>query len=457
MSLFNALTVAVGGLDAQSRSIGHISDNISNSSTIGYKRIDTAFSSLVTQSTASSSDPAGVRATPAYQNNVQGNIAQTQSPLDLAIAGNGFFNVQQPAINAAGVVTFAGDSLYTRRGDFTLDKDGYMTNGAGYVLKAHPISTGTGLVDTSQLLPVQISSAQDNPVATTTISYQANLPASATTTSDFSSSDIQIYDSLGTKHSVTFDWQKLAGANQWRLSITPAGGTATNAIANGDGTTTAAGTSIGTQTLDFTFRGTPPSGTVLSITNTTGSSATSDFFTINSPTTADNPATVTFPATFGTAGSQNITLNFGKYQNAAGMTQFDATNLNVNTIEQNGVAQGSFKDLSIDANGFLSLNYDNGRSRTLYQIPISTFNSPNNLSRKDGGVFSRTIESGTAKTSLPNNNGSGKIVSGSLEGSNVDIAEEFTKMIQAQRVYSANAKTITTSNSMLEEVINVIR
>ena len=452
MSLFSALTVAVGGLNAQSRSIGHISDNIANASTNGYKRIDTQFQTLVTQSNAGLSDPGGVRATPSYQNNIQGNLVQSQSPLDLAISGNGFFNVKQPIAQTDGSVTFTGQQLFTRRGDFKLDKDGYLINGAGYVLEGHSIDPITNIVDTSQVGAIQISAAQDNPVATTLVTYAANLPASALTTATFSPSDIQVFDSLGAKHTSTFNWTKLA-TNSWRLSVTPASGLASAGFTDSAGVAVAAGASVASQSLDFTFQSTAPAGTIASIANT----GLGNFYTVNSPTTAGSPATVTFPVTYAGAGSQNVTLNFGSYQSASGVTQFDAAALNVSSIEQNGVPQGAFRDVSIDNNGFLSLNYDNGRSRTLYQIPITTFNSPNNLERKDGGVFGSTTESGTARTFLPNNNGAGKIVSSSLEGSNVDIADEFTKMIQAQRVYSANAKTITTTDSMLQEIINIIR
>ncbi len=452
MSLFSALTVAVGGLNAQSDSISNISDNIANASTIGFKRIDTRFQSLVTQSTAALNDPGGVRATPAYQNNIQGNLVQSQSALDLAVSGNGFFNVKQPIAQTNGSVEFTGQNLYTRRGDFKLDKDGYMMNGAGYVLEAHPIDLVTKVVDTSQVLPIQISAAQDNPVATTLVTYSANLPASATITDTFSPSDIQVYDSLGAKHTTTFNWTKLA-TNSWRMTLTPTDGTATAGFDDYLGNPVLAGASVGSQYLDFTFQSTTPAGTISAIANR----GAGDFFTVTTPTTAGSPATVTFPVTYAGSGSQTVTLNFGTYQIADGTTQFDATDLNVSSIEQNGVPQGAFRDLSIDQNGFLSLNYDNGRSRTIYQIPLTTFNSPNSLERKDGGVFGSTTESGTANTYLPNQNGAGKIVSNSLEGSNVDIADEFTKMIQAQRVYSANAKTITTSDSMLQEVINIIR
>lgn len=455
MSLFAALTVAVGGLNAQSRSIGHISDNISNASSVGFKRIDTAFQSLVTQSNLTINDPGGVRATPSYQNNVQGNLIQSQASTSLAISGAGFFNVRAPAVQADGSISFATGDLYSRRGDFQLDKDGYMVNGAGHVLMGHTVSTA-GVVDKSQVGEIQISSAQDNPVATSTVELTANLPASGSTSTDYPSSSIQIFDSLGVKHSLTYDWTKL-GTNNWRLAITLDDATNTNAYTAFGGGAVAAAQAFGTQYLDFNFQSASPAGTIDAGGTGLANRGSGTFFTVTSPTTAGSDATVSMNVTFSGAGAQTITLDFGAYEEAAGVTQFDATDLNVSSFEQNGVPQGSFRDISIDDDGFVYINYDNGRSRTLYQIPIVTFNSPNSLQRKDGGAFAKTTESGNAKLFLPGNNGAGKIVSNTLEGANVDIADEFTKMIQAQRIYSANARTITTSNSMLEEVINIVR
>lgn len=458
MSLFAALTVAVGGLNAQSAAIGDISDNISNAQTIGFKRIDTQFQSLVTQSNLTVNDPGGVKANPFYQNTIQGNLVQSQNSTSMAISGNGFFNVRQPVVSASGTKSFTGEDLFTRRGDFSLDKDGYMVNGAGYVLCGYSVDTA-GNVDNSAANPIQISALLDNPVATSKVDYTGNLPAAADYSTQFTASSVQVYDSLGSKHSLSFQWTKGSssdGANVWYLDITPDDGLAAANITKYDNTAGATtGNAIGTQRLKFTF-GDGSSGTVAgtidSITDNSG-----NFFTINAATAPDYDATVDFTASYAGAGSQTFKLNFGAYDQAKGVTQFDATDISVSSLEQNGIPRGSFKDLSIDHDGFVYLNYDNGRSRTLYQIPIVQFNNANALQRKDGGAYSKTTDSGTARFSTPGNVGAGSIVGNTLEGSNVDIADEFTKMIQAQRVYSANSKTITTANSMLEEVINIIR
>lgn len=460
MSLFSALTVAVGGLNAQSSAMGNISDNISNAQTTGFKRIDTEFQSLVTQSNSSINDPGGVRATPYYQNGLQGNLIQSQNSTSVAISGNGFYNVSKPIVAANGDVSFTGEDLYTRRGDFRLDKDGYMINGAGYVLKGWNVDTA-GTVDTSGTTSIKISDLTDSPVATSKVTYAANLPASSDAASSFTASTVQLYDSLGAKHGLDLQWQKgqESQTNTWYLKVTP------NDALN------SSNASIGTKYLKFVFNNTTNAGTIDTITevtgfpaaDTSGAIATADAspspatFTVTADAAPDHYADVSFNAKYAGAGTQSIKINFGKYDLSTGVTQYDATDLSVATFEQNGIPRGSFRDLTIDKSGFVILNYDNGRSRTLYQIPVVTFNSPNNLQRVDGAAFSKTTDSGTPSTNAPGNLGSGKIVSNTLEGANVDIADEFTKMIQAQRVYSANARTITTTNSMLEEVINVVR
>jgi flagellar hook protein FlgE len=459
MSLFSALTVAVGGLNAQSRSIGHISDNISNASTVGYKRIDTQFESLVTQSNLTINDPGGVAARPDYQNTVQGNLVQSQSATSLAISGNGFFAVGQPEVSSSGIKSFTGEDLYTRRGDFKLDKDGFMVNGAGYVLKGYAVDS-TGAVDTSTASAIQVSALLDNPVATTDISFAGNLPASADFSESFPESSIQIFDALGAKHSMSLKWTKGAStdpANTWYLDITPTDAVAAASFTDNAGATVAAGAAIGTQRLTFTFGSTTNATQTTGTVNVVANTGSGNLFTIDTPTPPENLTDVTFNAAFAGAGSQAITINFGQYDKSVGVTQFDGSNIAVTSFEQNGIPRGSFRDLQIDENGFVILNYDNGRSRTLYQVPIVQFNSPNSLQRVDGGAYARTNESGTARFSSPGNVGAGTIVGNTLEGSNVDIADEFTKMIQAQRIYSANARTITTANGMLEEVINIVR
>jgi flagellar hook protein FlgE len=459
MSLFAALTVAVGGLDAQSRSIGNISDNISNASTVGFKRIDTNFQSLVTQSNSRINDPGGVRATPDYQNNVQGNLIQSQNPTALAISGNGFFDVRKPSVDSSGSTTFGSEDFFTRVGDFSVNKDGYLVNGAGYALTGFSVDT-SGSVDSSTWDPIQVSQLVDKPVATNGVSYSANLPASGVFSQTFPEATVQIYDALGAQHALKLKWTKGASgdpANTWYLDVTPDDAVASAAFVNNAGTTVALGDSLGTQRLTFTFGTTTSSTETAGTINALANQGSGTLFNVVTPSAPDNFANVSFDLTFVKAGAQTITMKFGAYDTPSGVTQFDASDINVSSFEQNGIPRGSFRDLSIDSSGFVFLNYDNGRSRTIAQIPIVQFNNPNGLQRVDGGAYSRTNESGEPRRNPPGNSGAGAVVSNTLEGSNVDIADEFTKMIQAQRVYSANARTITTANNMLEEVINIVR
>lgn len=455
MSLFSALTVAVGGLNAQSASIGNISDNIANASTTGFKRIDTQFQSLVTQSNANVNDPGGVRATPFYQNALQGNLIQSQNATSLAISGKGFFSVHAPQTGADGNTSFNQTDLFTRRGDFNLDKDGYFVNGAGYALLGWPVDVSGNASNEAE--EIKINALIDKPIATTSVSYAANLPAGAEADTVFSSSTIQVYDSLGKQHTLTMQWTKGSASetNTWYLDITPADAEAAGTgFTEYDGTAVSAGSSVGSQRLQFTFGDGSPTaaGTIESISDASGS-----FFNITADSAPLHEAKVGFDLAFDGAGTQTISLDFGKYNEADGVTQFDASDLSVTSFEQNGIPQGSFQDLTIDNSGYVYLNYSNGRSRILYQVPLTQFNNPNGLQRETGGTYSRTLASGDPSTRAPGVNGNGSIVGNTLEGSNVDIADEFTKMIQAQRVYSANARTITTSNSMLEEVINIVR
>src|ERR1700733_12360636 len=200
-SLFGALTVAVGGLTAQSNAIGNVSDDLSNAQTVEFKGIGTTFQSLVTDSSATVNDPGGVTSIPRYENDIQGNLVQSGTSTSLAITGQGFFPVETATTDANGNTTFTGNDLYTRQGDFTLNKDGFLVNGSGYYLLGWSVNPTTDVVDTSTTNPIQLSALLDNPVATSTANYQANLPANATAgTFTSAPSTIQVFDSLGTTH-----------------------------------------------------------------------------------------------------------------------------------------------------------------------------------------------------------------------------------------------------------------
>lgn len=230
MSIFGSLTTAVLGLTAQSRSLGHISDNIANSSTVGYKRVNTAFETLVLQSNSRIHSPGGVIAQPVFMNNVQGNLTQVQTPTNVAIQGQGFFSVTkiEAASSAAlnkvvqtqtGTLS-AGASYYTRQGDFELDKNRYLVNSSGYALNGWAVDDVTGELRKDLIKPIQVSSLIDKPSPTSNIDLSANLPA--TPTGKIPTQQIQIFDAQGNQRAINLDWRQ-DGANGWRLAIAAPG------------------------------------------------------------------------------------------------------------------------------------------------------------------------------------------------------------------------------------------
>jgi flagellar hook protein FlgE len=447
MSVFSALNVAVNGLDAQSRAFGNVSDNLANTETVGYKRVDTSFQSLVTSSNSNINNPGGVSARPTYQNAIQGNLTQVDSSTSLALQGNGFFGVRRGVVDATGQTSFSAETFYTRRGDYALSKDGFLVNGAGYYLTGYEVDS-TGNVNTADVQPIKISALLDNPVATSNITYAANLPAGAAATYESSSSTLNLFDNVGARHPMTFQWENAGAANsgEWQLNIV---------VTNGNN-----GTPLNLAIpMNFVTSG-ANAGTIAPYGTGAGAGIEAGTgYTVIDPstTTPVGRATISFVANFPGAGTQTVTIDLGNYGATGGVTQFSDTDLQVTTLQQNGIPRGSFQSLSIDKNGFISLNYDNGSSKTFYQIPVVQFFAPGNLQRAEGNAFSQTIDSGTPRFSASGKLGAGNIVGNALESSNVDIASEFAKMIKYQRTYSANARVISTGSGMLEEIINVVR
>lgn len=434
-SLFSALTTAVAGLGAQSSAIGNISDNLSNAQTTGYKAVSTGFEELVNASNATVNNPGGVKATPSYQNDVQGSITSANTATYLAISGGGYFKVATASTDATGTTSFNSTPYYTREGDFTLDKNGYLVNGAGYYLTGYTVSNG--VTNTASTSPIQVSSLLNNPVPTSTVDFVGNLPANAASTYTASASTVQIYDALGRTHDVNYTWSNTSTANTWNLKITipDASYTATTSVVFNDGT------------------GAGAAGTLKSIASYTGT-VTPAPFTVPSGT-----ANIDLSADFGSLGAQAITLNFGTLNGGTGVTQFSDTNatVSVTNFSQNGLPSGSFSNLGIDKSGIVSINYSNGTNLAIAQIPIATFDAQDQLQRVTGGAYEETISSGNANVFTAGSNGAGTINSSSLEQSNVDIATQFTQLIQAQQVYSANAKVVTTDNTLLQTTINMVQ
>jgi flagellar hook protein FlgE len=443
MSLFGAINTAISGLSAQSASFGNISEDVANSQTVGFKRVDTSFVDYLTTSTPSDNEPGAVVAHPDYVNNVQGSITQTDNPLGMAIAGQGFFAVSQPVGESNGVPTFNPQQFYTRVGDFSMNASGYLVNSTGQYLNGWAVNSATGVADQNALVPIQVSQSTYNPVATSNVTLAANLPATPTSGTATStaplSSQITVYDALGTAHAVTLNWSQNA-ANDWNVQISVPDSTT--------GTTDAGAAEV---TFGALSGNAVPEGTIGQVAVTTtdpGTITTGGYL-------AGQPATLQFTTNFG-SGTQTIQLNLGEYGGTAGVTQYAGNSYSLLGLTQNGVPPGSFSGVSTQANGNVVVNYNNGQTRTIAQIPVVTFNAPNALQSQNGQSFTATPSSGSPLAEAASSNGAGNLVTGSVEGSNVDIATEFTGLIVAQQAYSSNAKVVTTANQMLQATLQMI-
>ena len=435
MSLYSSMNTALSGMNAQSRALGHISDNVANSQTVGFKRTDTNFVSYISESNSDVHRPGTVLARPDFTNQVQGTIEQVENPLALAISGQGFFTAALPVgTNADGTKNFDARNFYTRAGDFNRDSEGYMVNGSGYVLQGWPVTDG--VVDKTQLVPIQVQEDAFTPTPTQELEFTGNLSAGGTTNQ---STSIQVIDSLGSSRQLTLTFAPSAAPNDntWTLSINAPG---------------AVPLALGSISVLFGQDGTvdQPDGTLAEFTTPTGSLT-------GSVAATGSPAKVTFKANFG-QGLQTMTLNLGSFGVSGGLTQFaQGTGLSVNSFEQDGIPIGAFSSVSTQKNGDIRINYDNGQSRTVARVPVTVFKDADKLEHLDGQAFLRTTESGEARVVEAGEDGAGLLSTRAVERSNVDIATEFSKLILAQRAYSANTKIVTTVDELLQETLNMRR
>lgn len=416
MSIFGAMFSGISGLASNSQALGMIADNISNVNTIGYKGTVARFSTLVTQSpTRTNFSPGGVISLPASEVDRQGLLQASTSKTDLAIAGSGFFVVNEAATPGVG-----DEFFFTRAGAFTPDKDGNYVNTAGYYLQGWPLTNGSLPANTTVLSGVQtvsVSGLTGTATPTANLSLDLNLPSTATV-GDTHSVTAQIFDSLGNAHDLQIDFVK-AGANSWTINIQDP------VLA---GTTTTSGT-VTPAARSMTFNG---DGT---------------------------PATITFPdidITAWTTGANNSTIaaDVGTVNQTDGITQF-AGQFSVSAIDQDGTRFGRFTSVSIDEDGVVTALFDNGQQRNIYQLPVAVFPNPNGMEAVDGNAYRQSSTSGLLLLQEANTGGAGSVAASALEASTVDLAEEFTRMITTQRAYSASAKIITTADEMLEELIRI--
>lgn len=442
MGLGGAMNSGISGLQSFSNAMSVIGNNLANTNTTGFKASRTLFADLIPDNVTGTggTNQIGRGATLSRVDNVftQGSIESTSSNTDLAIEGPGFFLVRNPGGQA---------NNYTRAGTFRLDQDGYLTNPEGYVVQGYKGQTDGSFSDL--VSDVQINTRSHvQPKKSSEVTLTTNLNAQSqavtggwdindpVTTSNFATTS-EVYDSLGNTHLISSYFNKTAN-NTWEFHQTVPLADIDNSNSN---PTDTANTVVEVSSGSFSF---DSSGALTGITPAGGG--------------AISPTDPTWPKVAIASGNLDWSNGSDQSQSVAyamNITQF-ATDSKVVTQQSNGYASGNLSDIAVDGEGTIIGTYSNGERKDLARLALAKFSNTNGLEKVGKNLFASSSASGPPDVSTAGS-GVGKIFSNSLEQSTVDIAEEFTKMITTQRSFQANSKTITTTDEMLNEVINLKR
>jgi len=409
-----SFSVALSGLAASSNALNIISNDLANLNTVGFKDQQANFEDLFYQNlgTNGSGNPiqqgSGTKIGSVATEFTDGTVQDTGISSNVAITGNGFFITQ----DASGTYT------YMRAGDFSVSKDGELVSPSGAAVLGYPAVNG--VVNTGAVLgPLYVGSSVTNPPsATTTMQQQTNLDATAPAGTMYSTS-MAVYDSLGAVHVLTFDYTETA-PNTWNYQITlPAADT------GGTGNPTVI--SSGTLTFDANGNLQSPTGSIPGIT-VSG--------------LADG------------AAAMNITWNLADPSGASLLTQ-DAGSSTTTTSNQNGYKAGTLQSYTVQGDGTIEGTFTNGQTQALGQIALASFANVQGLEAVGSDGYEPTLASGAAVVGVPGAGGRGTLTGGALEMSNVDISTEFTRLIVIQRGFQANARMITTLDSIGNTTTNL--
>jgi flagellar hook protein FlgE len=416
-----SLFAGISGLNANASAMTVIGDNIANVNTIAFKGNQSTFANVLSTSVAASNESnvgRGVEFWGALPSWNQGSLENTASPTDLAINGQGFFIVNDGN----------GSPFYTRAGQFHLDKNGDLVNPAGYVIQGYEIDANGNL---GLLTDVSIPGERISPPSPTDFfSIDLNLDNGAAVGDTFSPT-VTVYDSLGNPIAVNLLFTKLAPGGgppaipdrTWRVEASiPA----------------SAGTGV-------TFNG----GDAF------------DLFTFDTDGELQDPAadiSITLALTNGAVASQTITWDI---VDDAGSPLEDvtgyATPSTVTFQQQNGFPAGILSGISVDEDGVVTAAYSNGELIPVFQVAVADFPSYYGLTKRGDNLYQESLASGQAMEGLAGQGSRGKISPMSIEMSNIDLAQEFVKMITTQRAFQANSRVITASDEILTELINIKR
>ncbi len=420
MSIGNIMRTGVSGMLAQGNKLSAVADNVANSDTIGYKRAETEFSSMIPQKLTGEYVSGGVTTTVRRHISEQGTLQNTTSITDLAIAGDGFFIVEDAN----------GTRFLTRAGNFVPDKEGYLVNAAGFYLLGFDISDGSAPNVTSngfngltrvrqssqamQATPSTRGELRFNLDAGAGVVPAADLPSANAATAQYSfKTSLVAHGNLGEEVLVDMYFSKTAD-NTWEVAAFDQ----SQATAGGP----------------FPYASGPLTTTTLTFDPVTGK------------LDAASPTSLTFTV----PGGQPLTLDI------TGTTQY-AADFNILAVNINGSAASGYKLFKIGEDGVMYGAFPNGEKHSTYKIPLAMVGSPDNLKLLPGDVFTQTDTSGDVIIGFAGTSGMGDIISGAKEQSTVDLASELTAMIEAQRGYTANSKVFMTGAELMDVAVNLKR
>jgi flagellar hook protein FlgE len=417
-----SFSTSLSGLNANAQKLSVIGNNLANINTIAFKASTVDFSDLVSQSVGgSSSNPMqiglGVTTGSIAPNFSQGGMANTGVPTNVAIQGAGFF-----------VVGDTVERSYTRAGDFSFDANGMLVTADGKPVQGFTATDPlTGQIITtgqpgSIIVPPGVLRA---PTTTTQFSTASNLNVNAAVGDTFTAS-VQIYDSLGAPHVATMTYTN-TGPGAWDYSLTVPG-----------------------QDVSGGTLGTPQ----VIATGAVAFDSLGQLATVNGSAAAD--VVVTAPSWANGAAATDFTWDLVNANNVGSLTGYQAPS-QTSSVTQNGAAAGTIDGISINAAGQIVATFGAGKTVAVGQLCLANFNNPQGLMKLGGNAFGESAAAGSANIGVAGTGGRGSLIGSNLEQSNVDIAQEFTQMILAQRGYQANSKSITTLDEVLVDTLNLKR
>lgn len=434
-----SFSIPLTGLEADSTALNTIANDLSNMNTTAFKSQTTNFSDLFYQEIGStgSGDPiqvgAGVKVVSNEISFTQGSINSTGNSTDVALNGSGFFVVGNGS----------GGYEYSRAGNFSLDANGDLVTSNGLNVMGYPAVNG--VVNTNAPLTavnVPVGTVQE-PKATTTLNMTANLDSTTAQGTTFPA-QVTVYDSLGEAHVATVTYEPGAAANTWTYSVQLP---ATDYSAVGQDVAPAAIT--GTMTFN-------QNGTLVQV-QPTGAANPSNVGTaagdVQSIGLNFNPAATNVLAD-GAAGL-NIQWNLLGAAGTPTISQVDTTSA-VSATSQNGYASGQYQSFTVNSDGTVTASYSNGQQQTVGQLALANVNNAQGLNLLGDGDYQTTQASGTAAIGTSGTSGLATVQDDALEASNVNISTEFSNLIIAQRAFEANAKSVTTFDTVTQDTINMV-